>query len=349
MLLKVIKWFCSNIQKAFKFILIKTKALFLLDILVIKHMLTRRHLRIKVMQSLYSLIQNREGNLAQEVDFFKNSYLNAFSLYLTLMAFLKSIYDYALDQTSLQKGLRTNPNPFDSESLVENKILHFIANHPVLNHYIKKRKIKFWELDFDYVKSNFKALMQSEKYQEYACQVAPSIEGDRAIIVFFFKEILAPSNDFYDYLEDKELTWIDDLPVVNTFLLKNLHKIDPQDSKSLFFPKMITTEEDPQFAIALLEKVFVNNDALQEEMVGRTPNWDSDRIALLDGIMIKMAMAELLFFPTIPPKVTMNEYIEISKDYSTPKSNIFINGILDQTIRDFEQSGRLNKTGRGLI
>ena len=191
--------------------------------------------------------------------------------------------------------------------------------------------------------------MQSEKYQEYACQVAPSIEGDRAIIVFFFKEILAPSNDFYDYLEDKELTWIDDLPVVNTFLLKNLHKIDPQDSKSLFFPKMITTEEDPQFAIALLEKVFVNNDALQEEMVGRTPNWDSDRIALLDGIMIKMAMAELLFFPTIPPKVTMNEYIEISKDYSTPKSNIFINGILDQTIRDFEQSGRLNKTGRGLI
>ncbi|MGA0373040.1 MAG: transcription antitermination protein NusB [Flavobacteriaceae bacterium] len=311
-------------------------------------MLTRRHLRIKVMQSLYSFLHNRESNLAKEVDFFKKSYLNTFSLYLALMAFLKSIYDYALDQTSLQKGLRINSNPFDSKSLVENKILHFIANHPVLNQYIKKRKIKFWELDFEYVKSNFKDLMQSEKYQEYSRQVSPSIEDDRAIIVFFFKEILAPSDDFYDYLEDKELTWIDDLPVVNTFLLKILQRIDPHDSKSLYFPEMITTEEDPQFAIALLEKVVANNDSLQQEMVGRTPNWDSDRIALLDAIMIKMAMAELLFFPTIPPKVTMNEYIEISKDYSTPKSNIFINGILDQTIRDFDQSGRLNKTGRGL-
>jgi N utilization substance protein B len=112
---------------------------------------------------------------------------------------------------------------------------------------------------------------------------------------------------------------------------------------------MNAANEDPQFAIELLEKVVVNNETLQDEMVGRTPNWDSDRIAVLDAIMIKMAMAELLFFPTIPGKVTMNEYIEISKDYSTPKSNIFINGILDKTIRDFEESGRLNKSGRGLI
>ena len=112
---------------------------------------------------------------------------------------------------------------------------------------------------------------------------------------------------------------------------------------------MNVSDEDPRFAIELLKKVVVNNDALQDEMIGRTPNWDSDRIALLDAIMIKMAMAELLYFPSIPPKVTMNEYIEISKDYSTPKSNIFINGILDKTIRDFEESGRLNKSGRGLI
>ena len=108
-------------------------------------------------------------------------------------------------------------------------------------------------------------------------------------------------------------------------------------------------DEDPRFAIELLEKVIVNNDSLQKEMVGRTPNWESDRIALLDAIMIKMAIAEVLYFPTIPPKVTMNEYIEISKDYSTPKSNIFINGILDKMIKDFEDLGILNKSGRGLV
>ncbi len=330
-------------------IVIKTKALFLKQILVIQQMLTRRHLRIKVMQSLYSFLQNREGNLAQEVDFFKKSYLNTFSLYLALLAFLKSIYEHAIDQKNLQKDLRTNANPFYPAPLVENKILQFIAQHPILINYIKKRKIKFWELDFDYVKTNFKALMFSENFQTYTQKESPSLEEDRGIIAFFFKEIVAPSDGFYDYIEDKELTWIDDLPVVNTFLLKILHKIDPQDSNSLYFQEMNVGEEDPQFAIELLEKVVVNNDALQEEMVGRTPNWDTDRIALLDAIMIKMAMAELLYFPSIPPKVTINEYIEISKDYSTPKSNIFINGILDKTIKDFEESGRLNKSGRGLI
>ena len=312
-------------------------------------MLTRRHLRIKVMQSLYSFLQNREGNLVEEVNFFKKSYSTSFSLYLTLLALLKSIYEYASDQTTLQKGLRSKLTPTHSAALAQNKILKFLAKHTVLTTFIQKRKIKFWELDFDYVKSNYKLLIESEKFQAYLKIDSPSIDDDREIITYFFKEILAPSDGLYEYLEDKELTWIDDLPVVNTFLLKILNKIDPKDKNSLYFPQMNLDQEDPQFAIKLLEKVVVNNDDLQKEMVGRTPNWDSDRIALLDAIMIKMAMTELLFFPTIPPKVTMNEYIEISKDYSTPKSNIFINGILDKTIKDFEESGRLNKTGRGLV
>ena len=312
-------------------------------------MLTRRHLRIKVMQSLYSFLPNREGNLAQEIDFFKKSYFNTFSLYLTILAFLKSTYEHALGLKDLQKKLRTKKKSEQSPSLVGNKILQFIANHPILVNHINKRKIKFWELDFDYVKSNFKTLVDSEKYQEYSQKETPSVEEDRNIITFFYKDIVAPSAGFYDYIEDKELTWIDDLPVVNTFIIKILQKINPKDLNSLLFPKMNIEDEDPRFAIELLEKVVVNNDALQKEMVGRTPNWDSDRIALLDAIMIKMAIAEILYFPTIPPKVTMNEYIEISKDYSTPKSNIFINGILDKMIKDFEDLGRLNKSGRGLI
>ena len=312
-------------------------------------MLTRRHLRIKVMQSLYSFLPKREGNLAHEIDFFKKSYFNSFSLYLTLLAFLKSTYDHALGLKDLQRKLRTKKNTEQSTSLEGNKILQFIAKHPVLVDQINKRKIKFWELDFDYVKSNFKTLVESEKHQEYSQIETPSVEEDREIITFFYKEIVAPSVGFYEYLEDKELTWIDDLPVVNTFILKILKKINPNELNSLLFPKMNIEDEDPRFALELLEKVAVNNDALQKEMVGRTPNWDTDRIALLDAIMIKMAIAEILYFPTIPPKVTMNEYIEISKDYSTPKSNVFINGILDKMIKDFENFGRLNKSGRGLI
>lgn len=312
-------------------------------------MLTRRHLRIKVMQSLYSFLQNREGSLVDEVNFFKKSYLNTFSLYLSLLAFLKSIFDYAKDHTALERDLRVKASSLNSDKLVQNNILMFIAGHPVLLNYIKKRKIKFWELDFDYVRANFDTLMKSDKYKHYALLKSPTLEEDKDLISYFFKEIVAQSDRFYEYIEDKELTWIDDLPVVNTFLVKILAHIDPDDVNSLSFPEMNIADQDPQFAIELMEKVIVNDDLLTDEMAQRTENWDRDRIALLDAIMIKMAIAELLFFPSIPTKVTLNEYIEISKDYSTPKSNVFINGVLDKIIKDFETSDRLNKAGRGLI
>ena len=301
------------------------------------------------MQSLYSFFQNEENDLDKHVSFFKESFLNTFSLYITILSFLKSIHEYAQQRILLQKKLHNRPLDFKSRHLVRNKILSFISGHTVLGRFIKDKKIKYWELDFEYVKTAFKDLMESESFIKYSKSKNPTINQDREIIIFFFKEIIAVSEVFYEYIEDLELTWIDDLPVVNTFILKMLNKIDPSDLESLHFPELISSDEDPQFAVELLEKVVVKNDELKLELEGRTPNWDSDRIALTDAILIKMATVELLYFPTIPTKVTMNEYIEISKDYSTPKSKIFINGILDKMIKDFHKKGRLNKTGRGLL
>ena len=301
------------------------------------------------MQSLYSFFLNEKSDLSKYITFFKESFLNTFSLYITILSFLKSIHEYAQQYILLQKDLRNGPLDNKSRHLVNNKILSFISGHRVLTSIIKEKKIKYWDLDFEYVKTAFKDLMESESFITYSKLENPTINQDREIIIFFFKEIIAVSEVFYEYMEDHELTWIDDLPVVNTYTLKILNKIDPSDFNSLNFPEMSPSEEDPQFAVELLEKVVVKNDELKSELEGRTPNWDSDRIAFIDAILIKMATAELLYFPTIPPKVTMNEYIEISKDYSTPKSNIFINGILDKMIKDFNKKGCLNKTGRGLL
>ena len=301
------------------------------------------------MQSLYSFFLNEKSDLNKYITFLKESFLNTFSLYITILSFLKSIHEYAQQYILLQKDLRNGPLDNKSTHLVNNKILSFISGHRVLTSVIKEKKIKYWDLDFEYVKTAFKDLMESESFITYSKLENPTINQDREIIIFFFKEIIAVSEVFYEYMEDHELTWIDDLPVVNTYTLKMLNKIDPSDFNSLNFPEMNPSEEDPQFAVELLEKVVVKNDELESELEGRTPNWDSDRIAFIDAILIKMAIAELLYFPTIPPKVTMNEYIEISKDYSTPKSNIFINGILDKMIKDFNKKGCLNKTGRGLL
>ncbi len=272
-----------------------------------------------------------------------------FSLYLTILAFFKSILEHAEQQNSLKGELRATKLKDHPGILASNSVLKFIANHSTLATFLKRRKIKNWDLDFDYVKSNYKQLIQSDAFKTYSEVENPSLQQDRDLILFLFKEIIAPSDKFYDYIEDKELTWIDDLPVVNTFLSKMLNQIDPNDTSSLPFPQSTFEEEDPKFGIELLEKVISKEEELQKELEGRTPNWDNDRIATLDAILIKMAIAELIYFPSIPTKVTMNEYIEISKDYSTPKSNVFINGILDKVIKDLEASNRIKKSGRGLI
>ena len=145
------------------------------------------------------------------------------------------------------------------------------------------------------------------------------------------------------------MTWIDDLPLVNTFLLKQLKRLNLNSENSLEFPDHNESIEDVKFGIELFEKAIVNEKELQKELDGKTPNWDSERIANLDAILIKLAVTELFYFSNIPPKVTLNEYLEIAKEYSTPKSNLFINGVLDSLVKEYEKSNRMNKQGRGLL
>jgi N utilization substance protein B len=175
------------------------------------------------------------------------------------------------------------------------------------------------------------------------------IADDLKLVLKIFKDHIATSSYLYDHIEDQRLTWIDDLPMVNTFMLKMLKKIKVNKPQTLLFPKPNENQEDTDFGIQLLEKVIVNDEKLQKELLGKTPNWDADRIAQLDNVILKIAIAELLYFPLIPSKVTLNEYLEIAKDYSTPNSNNFVNGVLDKLVKEFSQENRLNKTGRGLL
>ena len=142
---------------------------------------------------------------------------------------------------------------------------------------------------------------------------------------------------------------MDDLPTVNTTILKLLRKAKPGSDDSYFIPKLYKDSEDKQFAIDLFRKTLLNKTAISKEIEQKTKNWDSDRIANVDYALLQMAISEVKNFPSIPVKVTINEYLEISKEYSTPKSSIFINGILDKLVKEYESSGELNKIGRGLM
>ena len=174
-----------------------------------------------------------------------------------------------------------------------------------------------------------------------------SFEEDKQFVVDMFTEIIAPNEKLYEYIEDNKLTWIDDIPMVNTQILKQLKAVTQDDEFRV--TKLYKDEEDKEYVSLLFRKTVLNEVDLAKEYIDKTPNWDTERIAEIDTIILKMAICEFLKFPSIPVKVTINEYLEIAKEYSTPKSSIFINGILDNLVKEFSKEDKIKKSGRGLL
>jgi|TARA_B110000238_G_scaffold201044_1_gene254220 N utilization substance protein B len=303
------------------------------------------------MQSVYSFSLGQNNNLEKEVLFFKESVGQTFNLYLLLLGLFKSLHAYAEEQLeTIQKNKIQNEAQCKIlQNFTQNRVLIFFKEHKVLSKQLDNKKLVKWDLEFKFLKDLFIEVSNSQVFKDYHEIENPSEEDDLNFTTKLFKNHIATSNYLYDFVEDNCLTWTDDLPMVNTFLLKMLKHIDLNSPQSLTFPRSIENQEDTDFGIKLLEKVISNDSNLQEELLGKTPNWDAERIAQLDNVILKVAIAELLYFPMIPSKVTLNEYLEIAKDYSTPKSNNFVNGVLDKLVREFDQENRLNKTGRGLL
>ena len=210
-------------------------------------------------------------------------------------------------------------------------------------------KIDFWEQDGEYIELFFQEMIQSDLYKLYMNSPTSSFENDVKFVIDLFKQIIVPNEKLYDYFEDKNLTWIDDLPVVNTALVKLFSKFKKTSPDTYFTPLLFRDKDDEKFGISLYNKTFKNKEKFKKEIISHTKNWDKDRISSIDFVLLQMAICEIQEFPTIPTKVTINEYIELAKEYSTPKSNVFINGILDKIVRDYKDNKTLNKKGRGLI
>ena len=314
-------------------------------------MLTRRHIRIKVMQSVYSFKVGEGKMLDDEIVFFKDSIAKSYDLYFLMFSLLKSIKQYVDDQLityNIHKILK-DQKYLKLKRLSDNRFLEFINQHKVLNKYLKNKKFISWDLEFIFTKDLVEEIISNEAFKVYLDNKSPSEKDDLEWLIKSFKNIIASSSYLYNYLEDNNLTWIDDLPVVNTFILKTLKKLKTNNLESLQFPKIDESFDDIEFGIQLLKKSILEEKKLLKELEGKTPNWGAERIAQMDKVLLKIAIAEILHFPEIPTKVTINEYLEISKDYSTPNSNNFINGVLDKLVREFVEEKRMIKQGRGLL
>lgn len=315
-------------------------------------MLTRRHIRVKVMQCIYALIQSKDGSLEKQEVFLKDSIENMYTLYLLMLSLLGELHSHASSQVALstKKYLENASDSYpNKEKFLKNKLLLQIVNNRALKEELAHRKLNNWYLNEEYVKLIYKEIIESDAYVNYMQTQTSTYDEDRQLIKLLFEKIIAPNEKIYDYFEDDKLTWVDDIPLVNTFILKQLKKVKEDQDESFFLPKLLKDDADMQYARQLLSKTLLKNEEWEKEIEGKTPNWDKDRIAGIDSILLKMAICELLNFPSIPEKVTINEFLEIAKEYSTPKSSIFINGILDKLVKEYRAEGKLNKMGRGLL
>ncbi|QLE03138.1 transcription antitermination factor NusB [Galbibacter sp. BG1] len=302
------------------------------------------------MQSVYAFVQSKNTDLGKEEKFLSSSMENMYNLYLTLLSLLVEIQKMADEQLTLsqKKYLATKEEKNPKRKFVDNPVLQQLANDPVLAEKLENRGIS-WELDEEYVKIIYKAILESEVYKEYLAKDETDFKDDKKVILDLYQEVIAPNEKLYEYIEDKKLTWVDDLPLVNTLLVKMIKKLKIDSPNNYFHPSLFKDQDDKLFASELFKKTILNDERIQQEIEGKTPNWDTDRIAELDAILLKMAICEFLKFPSIPVKVTINEYLEIAKEYSTPKSSIFINGILDKLVKEYQANNSLNKSGRGLM
>jgi len=314
-------------------------------------MLNRRHIRVKVMQIIYACRGNETDNLKNEEQFLLQSIDNMYDLYLLIISLLVEVQKQAEAYLiiSQQKHLATSEEKNPNRKFINNKVLIHLKNNSLLKQELEKRKINYWELDNEYVEIIFKELLESELYKNYMSNTTTTFQDDKTFVIEFFKTIIAPNEKLYDYFEDKNITWLDDFPVVNTTIVKLLRKMQSNAAERHFLPRLFKDKDDKGFALALLKKTLLNANTFSDEIAIKTTNWDKDRIAKIDFALLQMAICEFQKFSSIPIKVTINEYLEIAKEYSTPKSSIFINGILDKIVKEYEAKGTLNKVGRGLL
>jgi len=313
-------------------------------------MISRRIIRIKVLQILYAFFTSPEtsiNNTEKELFF---SLQKTYDLYHYLMALILEIDKFAQDRIDLglKKHRPTSADLAPNTRFVKNQLINQLKVNISLNKYIETAKLS-WVNDDEIIRKIYLSMVDQDFYKEYMASTEDSYTDDRKLVEDLFKYLILGNEDIESLLEEQSIYWNDDLDFVVSMILKTFKKFkDNSDERQALLP-MYKDDEDRQFAKDLYRKVVLNHGDNVVLIKQHTVNWDIERIAFIDNLILELALSEFLYFPSIPTKVTMNEYIELSKYYSTEKSRNFINGILDKALKDLKKENKILKAGRGLI
>lgn len=315
-------------------------------------MLNRRYLRVKVLQALYAYSQVKDGDLNTIEKNMLQSIKRVYDLYLyRLSLLLEVLHASELNiERNKNKKLPTEEDLNPNTRFVENPVLLMLKENAEFQNLLEKRKID-WKNYFDDIKKLWRKIRDSEMFDHYMNGPEPDFEKSKKFIVRLFSEFIAEEEVFHSHLHEQSIYWYTDLEVADMNVEKTIHslKADTKPFQEILFTLFKDEKDDMKFIRELLRKTILNQDDYKAVIAEKTKNWELERIAMIDILLMKMALCELEHFSTIPIKVTLNEYIELAKNFSTPKSKNFINGILDRVVKEWKETQRIQKSGRGLI
>jgi len=316
-------------------------------------MLNRRHLRIKALQILYAFYQTEDAEFHKSEKQLMESLDKMYDLYLYFLLIFEEMHDFAayrIDERK-EKTRATDEDLNPNTKFVDNKIIQLLKTNEELRGKSETSRVDWRTAEKNnLMKKLFTAILNSEIYQDYMNSEENSFEADKKFILELFREEIANFELLHDFFEEDNVYWIDDVDLVCSMILKTIKSFKEDSDQYAPILRLFKDETDEKMFIKTLTRRTVATDDENNKLIDElTDNWDLERIAKMDVILLKMAITELIEFSSIPKKVTMNEYIEISKFYSSPQSKVFINGVLDKAIARLEREGKIKKTGRGLM
>ncbi|NII83665.1 N utilization substance protein B [Pedobacter sp. SG908] len=276
---------------------------------------------------------------------------SVYEMYIWMLSLMVEVTEFTANDAAerANKFIKTAEDINPNMKLLHNKFSVLLQQNPEYASAIKKYKVD-WGFDPEIRKTVYNSLKASKEYADYLADPNESLESSKDIIKYIFRKIILKNQAILQVFEEKFINWQVDHEVMKGMVAKTLKNFTSEDPfKNKLTEISADWIEDSKFVQDLFVYTLQNDAKYQEMIADRTKNWESERIALMDTILMKMAICELLNFPSIPVKVTINEYLELSKDYSTPKSNSFINGILDKILGDLKKNNTIKKIGRGLI
>lgn len=307
-------------------------------------MINRALIRIKIIQLVYAYYQNDSKNIDNSEKELFFSLSKSYDLYNYLLKLMVDVTNYERKRIEMRRN-RLNPSTADLNPctrFIDNKFIAQLENNTQLNTFFSDQKKTGIDSE-NYLKSLFTKISDSVYYQQYIDSKEVSYEDDKTLWKKIYKNIIAKDSDLDELLEDMSLYWNDDKEIIDTFVLKTIKRFDEAKGADQELLPEFKDNEDKEFARTLFRNTLVNADEYRSIINENMKNWDMERIAFMDIIIMQVALAEILSFPSIPVSVSLNEYIELAKIYSTRQSPAFINGTLDGIVNQLKNDGRLIK------